>query len=129
MVERLGEGRGAKKCPIPLAIVLTKPGKRCQATSCLPRGGEPGSSSRQLDFKPQALIQSHFCFSSSIFFFCLSLPHPPALAPCSEHPLELLNISTLFSSVSTGFPDSDQVSPTGLQRCRPNKVTELTSIS
>lgn len=73
MMERVSEERGATKCSIPLAIVLTKQGKRCQATSCLPREEEQGSSSRQLDFKPQALIQSHFCISPSILLICLSL--------------------------------------------------------
>lgn len=103
MVERLGGERGAKKCSIPLAIVLTKPGKRCQATSCLPREREPGSSSRQLDFKPKALIQSHFCLSPSIFFFCLSLhhslPHPPVLSIPQSYPISALD-SPLFPQAS-----------------------------
>lgn len=93
MVERLwGEG-GAEKCSIPLAIVLTKPGQRCQATSCLPRGkgGEPGSSSRQLDFKPQALSSLHFSFSLHLSFSFVSVyithstPSPKSLLS-SEHP-------------------------------------------
>lgn len=98
------------------------------------REGEPGSSSRQLDFKPQALSQSHFCLSPSIFLFCLSLHHSPSLHPPAlfwASP-ELSNISTWFSSASTSFPEADQVSLPGPQRdrirYRPYKVTELTSI-
>lgn len=40
------------------------------------RDGEPGSSGIQLDFKPQALIQSRFCLPPPFFLLCLSLHHP-----------------------------------------------------
>lgn len=98
------------------------------------RDGEPGSSGRQLDFKPQALIQSHFCLSPSSFLFCLSLHHPtsPHHSPVFWASPELSNISTWFSSVSTSFPAADRVSLPGPQRdrirCRPHKVIELSSI-
>ncbi len=60
------------------------------------REGEPGSSSRQLDFKPQDLIQSHFCLSPYIFHFCSSLHHPTKNSPLFFASLELSNFNTWF---------------------------------
>lgn len=65
MVERLGGERGAEK-------MLQPPGHspdeaRIEMSghilSAEGKGGELGSSGRQLDFKPQALTPSYFCRS------------------------------------------------------------------
>lgn len=59
------------------------------------REGEQGSSSRQLDFKPQALIQSYFCLSPSMPLFCLSFYPIPTSERPQSYPISALD-STLF---------------------------------
>lgn len=59
------------------------------------RGGESGSSSRQLDFKPQTLIPLHFSFSPSSFLFCISLHHPPVPALSIPKAIQYQNLILL----------------------------------
>lgn len=114
---------------IPLAIVLMKPGKRCQATSCLPRDRRAGIKQQAMRLQATGPYSITFLpLSFYLLLLTLSTSYSQPLPPfCSDSP-ELSIFSSWFSSVSTGFPESDHVSLPGPQWCRPHKVTEFAAI-